>query len=316
MAAMAAGAIAQGTTTMTYSVCPTATTTTVTLPSTITYCPGSSCNVPTITQAPAYTSEILDVTFTGSDGSITVLHEYATVYPAACTNGPGMCGVTYTITEECPCTAHTPGYIHPDFTTTLHKCNSCGPGGSPTSYEATVPCETGAYAHVAPTMGPWSPPGGGDDGPYAYWAQGGKGGAGGAGGAGGSANGAGAKGGNGGAGGAGGAGGNANGAGAHGGNGGAGGAGGAGGNASGAGAQGGNGAPGGAGGAGGNANAAPAGGAGGAPAAGAAPTMAAGAGGAAASGNNVAPYKGAGNQVAVALSSMFAVMVGAMAIML
>ncbi|KPI45873.1 uncharacterized protein AB675_495 [Cyphellophora attinorum] len=198
VAAFAAGAAAQSTTTTTYSVCPTASTVTVTLPSTITYCPGASCNVtptPTITAAPTsipqggYISTILDWTFTGSDGKITELHEYATVYPAPCSAGPGMCGATYTITEECPCTAHSSGYIHPDFTTTLHTCDMCGPGGSPTTYTATVPCSTGAYATVTPSMGPWAPSGGKPAGPDAYWAQGGAGGAGGAGGNGGDAEG-------------------------------------------------------------------------------------------------------------------------------
>jgi hypothetical protein len=147
VAMLAAGAMAQElTTTITYSVCPTATTTTITLPTTITYCPGGFCNV-TPTGAIGGT-----VTTTATTTS------YITVYPAPCPHKDGLCDASYTIWESCPCTEHGEGYIPADFTTTLHKCNTCGKGGKPTDYTITVPCSTGAYATVTPSYGgDWKP---------------------------------------------------------------------------------------------------------------------------------------------------------------
>jgi hypothetical protein len=169
----------------------------VTLPTTITYCPGGNCNVhPTVTPPPQhgadYTSTILHVTFTGKDGKVTEIDETITVFPAPCANGPGMCGVTYTLTEECPCTEGAHGNMPADFTTTVHKCNQCGPGGSPTTITQTIPCETGAYASVTPSAGPWhgdywNPPAGGNGGNGGYGGNGGPAGPGGNGGNGGPA---------------------------------------------------------------------------------------------------------------------------------
>lgn len=140
MAMLAAGALAQEiTTTITYSVCPTATTTTITLPTTITYCPGGFCNV-----TPSG----------GIGGTVTTTAtttSYITVFPYPCPKKDGMCGASYTIWEECPCTEHKPGYLPKDFTTTLHKCNSCGKGGKPTETIVTVPCTDGAYATQTPS---------------------------------------------------------------------------------------------------------------------------------------------------------------------
>jgi hypothetical protein len=146
-------------TTIFYSVCPTATTITTTLPSTITYCPGEGCNGggPTITAAPTgalYTSELIHVTFTGADGKVTELEESITVFPAQCPNGPGMCQATYTITEECPCSSRPAGVLPSGFTTTVHVCSACGENGASATITETIPCETGPYASVTPEINP------------------------------------------------------------------------------------------------------------------------------------------------------------------
>ena len=157
----------QAVTTVYFSVCPTAATTTVTLPSTVTFCPGDGCNGggPTITAPPnphdaAHTSTVLEITITGADGKVTELNEYLTVYDAPCTKGPGMCQATYTITEECPCHTRNPEVLPTGFTTSVHVCNACGPKNGPMTMTQTLPCSTGPYASVTPTMGP-SPPAGG-----------------------------------------------------------------------------------------------------------------------------------------------------------
>jgi hypothetical protein len=172
VAALAAYASAQSTmtvindpsdpalTTVYYSVCPTAATTTITLPSTITMCPGPGCNggEPTITPPPnhdgAYTSTVLQITFTGTNGKVTELNEYVTVYDAPCPNGPGMCQATYTVTEECPCHTRNPDVLPTGFTTTVHVCSACGPDNGEATITQTVPCSTGPYATVTPTIGP------------------------------------------------------------------------------------------------------------------------------------------------------------------
>ena len=179
-AVLAAGVNAQATTiindpndtqvtTIRYSVCPTAQTTTTTLSSTITFCPGGvDCNgggQPTITAPPnpdAATSTLIHVTFTGSDGKVTELAEYVTVFDAPCTKGPGMCQATYTITESEDCPCHTnPAALPSGFTTTVHQCNVCGANGGPSTITQTVPCTTGPYASVTPNVGPTPAPGSG-----------------------------------------------------------------------------------------------------------------------------------------------------------
>ncbi|EXJ96056.1 hypothetical protein A1O1_01182 [Capronia coronata CBS 617.96] len=111
-------------TTVYYSVCPTALTTTTTLSSTITYCPGPNCHGggPQITappQGPYYGSEILAFTTTGPDGKVSEYHEFLTVYDQICSDGTGMEQATYTITEACPChMTKNPMTLPEGFTTT------------------------------------------------------------------------------------------------------------------------------------------------------------------------------------------------------
>jgi hypothetical protein len=148
VAMLAAGVVAQDlTTTITYSVCPTATTTTITLPTTITYCPGGFCNVTPTGGVPG-----------GTVTQTTTTTSYITVFPYPCPKGPGMCDASYTIWEPCPCTEHTPGYIPSGFTTTLHECDVCGHDGGPTTYTRTMPCTDGAEATQTPSYGgKWVP---------------------------------------------------------------------------------------------------------------------------------------------------------------
>jgi hypothetical protein len=152
LAMLAAGVAAQDiTTTITYSVCPTATTTTITLPTTITYCPGGFCNVtPSGGIAGTVTNTVTNTATTTS---------YITAFPCPCQNAPGLCSAQYTIWESCPCTKHGKGYIPKDFTTTLHKCDSCGDKGEPTEITMTVPCTDGAYAgHTPAATQAWKGP--------------------------------------------------------------------------------------------------------------------------------------------------------------
>ncbi|OCT54528.1 hypothetical protein CLCR_00892 [Cladophialophora carrionii] len=147
-------------TTVFYSVCPTALTTTTTLSSTITFtCPGGQCpGGPVITAPPnpngPRTTEILAFTTTLPDGSVQEIHEYITIYPAICSGGSSIGQATYTITEACPCEAtRNPASIPAGFTATVTSCDVCHQGG-PTTMTMTVPCTTGPYATVTPEIGP------------------------------------------------------------------------------------------------------------------------------------------------------------------
>ncbi|KAJ9606331.1 hypothetical protein H2200_009292 [Cladophialophora chaetospira] len=149
-----------GATTITYSVCPTALTTTTTLSSTMTVtCDnnGQCTGPPAITGGPilgAQTSEILAYTTTLPNGEVMELHEYMTVYPQICSGGSSIGAATYTITEECPCMeTPNPTAIPSGFTTTVTACDVCHNGG-PTTLTQTVPCTTGPYASVTPQIGP------------------------------------------------------------------------------------------------------------------------------------------------------------------
>ena len=166
LAALAAVAVAQTSTiindpndplirTVYYSVCPTAATTTTTLANTLTYCPGgTACNGAVITAGPnpnhASTSTVLQLTVTGTDGKVTEVNEYYTTYDAPCTAGPGMCHAIYPITETCPCNGGSS--LLPGFTTSVHVCG-CGANGESMTMTQTLPCSTGPYASVTPTMG-------------------------------------------------------------------------------------------------------------------------------------------------------------------
>ena len=148
-------------TTVFYSVCPTATSTTITLPNTLTLCPGANCGggSPVITGAPGagsgaggvipgIGSEIIAFTTTGTDGLVTEYHEYETVYQQM--GSTGLQQVTYTITEACPCQGTRNPYSIPEgFTTTVLECNVCAENGGPKTVTLTTPCSTGAYATVS-----------------------------------------------------------------------------------------------------------------------------------------------------------------------
>ncbi|KIW94641.1 uncharacterized protein Z519_04617 [Cladophialophora bantiana CBS 173.52] len=147
-----------GATTVYYSVCPTALTTTTTLSSTITFCPGPNCNGggPVITPPPTSPrgTEILSYTTTLPNGDVEEIHEYLTVYHQICSNGQSIGQATYTITEACPCEATTnPTSIPEGFTTTVVSCDVCHNGGA-TTMTITTPCSTGPYATQTPVIGP------------------------------------------------------------------------------------------------------------------------------------------------------------------
>ncbi|EXJ71125.1 uncharacterized protein A1O5_06119 [Cladophialophora psammophila CBS 110553] len=145
-------------TTVYYSVCPTALTTTTTLSSTITFCPGPNCNGggPVITPPPTgpQGTEILSYTTTLPNGDVEEIHEYLTVYHQICSDGQSIGQATYTITEACPCEATTnPTSIPEGFTTTVVSCDVCHNGGA-TTMTITTPCSTGPYATQTPVIGP------------------------------------------------------------------------------------------------------------------------------------------------------------------
>lgn len=149
----------EGTTTITYSVCPTAATLTTTLPGTITLCPGPYCNggSPTVTLGPGQ-GGVLEGGYTtiGPNGESTV---YETFYPATCSTG-GLAPVTYMITEACPCEAtRASDYVPSGFSTTVatvltKTCGTCAE--VETTVTLTTPCATGPYA----TAGYTTPAGG------------------------------------------------------------------------------------------------------------------------------------------------------------
>lgn len=143
----------EGTTTITYSVCPTDVTTTTTLSSTLTLCPGPYCNggSPTVTLGPGQGGEtVVGYTTVGPNGESTV---YETVYPQTCSTG--MADVTYMITEACPCEAtRASDYVPSGFSTTVatvltKTCDTCEE--SETTITLTTPCSTGAYATAGVT---------------------------------------------------------------------------------------------------------------------------------------------------------------------
>jgi hypothetical protein len=143
----------EGTTTITYSICPTAATLTTTLSSTLTLCPGENCNggSPSITLGPGGGIYEGGYTTVGPNGESTV---YETFYPATCATG-GLQDVTYMITEACPCEAtRVSDYLPSGFSTTVatiltKTCDVCD------EYETTVtlttPCPTGPYATAGVT---------------------------------------------------------------------------------------------------------------------------------------------------------------------
>lgn len=157
-ALLAASAHAQSSTiTSTIPVCPTAASITITLPTTVTFCPGPHCNGggsgPQITPAPVNGVGMPGVnvgqyTSVGPDGKTTVLGIWETVYNSMCETG--LVPATYTITAECPCevTPH-PTVMPTGFETTVVPCSICA---HPT-VTLTQPCPTGPYASQTPSTG-------------------------------------------------------------------------------------------------------------------------------------------------------------------
>jgi len=154
-----------GTTTVYYSTCPSAVETTITLSSTLTYCPGNNCGGgPVITPAPGaggtvpdgpLGTEIIDYTTIGTDGKTTHYQAFETVYSQACpTCLGGLAAQTFIVTEECPCLSARPStYMPSGFGTTVYTCNACAKAGSPTTLTITTPCATGPYANQATATG-------------------------------------------------------------------------------------------------------------------------------------------------------------------
>ncbi|KAK5097466.1 hypothetical protein LTS08_006878 [Lithohypha guttulata] len=154
-AALLAATVSAQTITSTIPVCPTASSTTITLPTTVTFCPGPHCNGgasgPMITHGPGMPGVHLgQYTSVGPDGKTTVLGIYETVYDSLCETG--LVPATWTVTHECPCTAApAPTVIPAGFETTVVPCTVCGPHSS--TVTLTQPCSTGPYAHQTPTVG-------------------------------------------------------------------------------------------------------------------------------------------------------------------
>lgn len=157
-AVLAASAQAQ-TVTSTIPVCPTASSVTITLPTTVTFCPGPHCNGggsgPMVTSPPSNGPgmpgvHVGEYTSVGADGLTTVLGIWETVYNSLCETG--LVPATYTITQPCPCdeTPH-PTALPTGFETTIVPCSICGPH-SPT-VTLTQPCPTGPYASQTPSVG-------------------------------------------------------------------------------------------------------------------------------------------------------------------
>jgi len=154
-----------GTTTVYYSTCPSVAETTITLASTLTYCPGNNCGGgPVITPAPGaggtvpdgpLGTEIIDYTTTGTDGKTTHYQAFETVYSQACPTCPGgLAAQTFTVTEECPCMSARPStYMPSGFDTTVYTCDACAKAGSPMTLTITSPCATGPYANQATATG-------------------------------------------------------------------------------------------------------------------------------------------------------------------
>lgn len=157
-ALLSASAYAQaGTITSTIPVCPTAASVTITLPTTVTFCPGPHCNGggsgPQITAPPMNGVGMPGVnvgqyTSVGPDGMTTVLGIWETVYNSMCESG--LVPATYTITAPCPCEATPhPSVMPAGFETTIMPCSMCA---HPT-VTLTQPCPTGPYASQTPSTG-------------------------------------------------------------------------------------------------------------------------------------------------------------------
>lgn len=159
-ALLAATAQAQ-TVTSTIPVCPTALSTTITLPTTVTFCPGPHCNGggplgPQVTPPPNGVGQpgthLGEYTGVGADGKTTVLGIYETVYDSLCESG--LVPATWTITQPCPGTcgqAPHPTVIPDGFETKVVPCGVCGPHTS--TVTLTQPCPTGPYASQTPSVG-------------------------------------------------------------------------------------------------------------------------------------------------------------------
>lgn len=158
LAALLAASASAQTITSTIPVCPTASSTTITLPTTVTFCPGPHCNGggsgPMVTPAPTNGVGMQGVhlgeyTSIGPDGKTTVLGIWETVFDSLCETG--LVPATWTITEDCGCTeAPAPTVMPQGFETTVVPCSVCGPHSTVT---LTQPCPTGPYASVTPSVG-------------------------------------------------------------------------------------------------------------------------------------------------------------------
>ncbi|KAK5101514.1 hypothetical protein LTR70_000758 [Exophiala xenobiotica] len=158
LAALLAASASAQTITSTIPICPTASSTTITMPTTVTFCPGPHCNGgasgPMITGAPHHGVGMQghflgDYTSVGADGKTTVLGIHETVYDSLCSTG--LVPATWTITEECGCTeAPAPTHMPAGFETTVVPCTVCGPHSSMVTL--TQPCSTGPYATQTPTV--------------------------------------------------------------------------------------------------------------------------------------------------------------------
>lgn len=160
LAALFVTVVSAQTVTSYFPVCPTASSTTITLPTTVTFCPGPYCNGgssgPMITAGPTNGVGMPGVnvgqyTSVGADGKTTVLGIWETVYDSMCDSG--LVPATYTITAPCPCeeTAH-PTVLPTGFETTVVPCSVCAATGGPSTVTITQPCSTGPYATQTPTV--------------------------------------------------------------------------------------------------------------------------------------------------------------------
>ncbi|KAJ9655538.1 hypothetical protein H2198_005629 [Neophaeococcomyces mojaviensis] len=143
-----------------FPVCPTASSTTITLPTTVTFCPGPHCNGggsgPVITPPPMNGVgmpgvHIGEFTSVGTDGKTTVLGIYETVYDSMCSTG--LVPATYTVTAPCPCEEPPHPTLMPEgFETKVVPCHVCAATGGPSTVTLTQPCPTGPYATQTPTV--------------------------------------------------------------------------------------------------------------------------------------------------------------------
>lgn len=130
-----------------YSICPTASSTTITLDTTTTICPGPGCAGSTT----VYVGPV-PITTTGLDGRVTIYEEQMFTAPCPCDGG--ICDATYTITRECPCTAPAEPTSCPEgFTATAVTCDECAQNGGPSTVTVVTPVSSGPYASQTPAMG-------------------------------------------------------------------------------------------------------------------------------------------------------------------